>query len=155
MANTLSPYSFQFYGSISGQAAIAARGKTLSNVTLKVGDPIVRTGGYIKLAGTTSTALFGVAIEAVTGVAATRNSVAYIPAAKDYIWSAQVKSTCNITQGHLSKKLGIAGTTNGKIGISTTATTSTLQIVGLKGSSALSTYAELLFVICKSSFENT
>jgi hypothetical protein len=105
--------------------------------------------GLVKLAGVTSTALFGVSLESVTGVAATKKSALIIPSLRDYLWAAQNKSNVNITAGYLGKNFGIAGTTNGKIGLSSTATTSVCKIVGLKPGSAWGTYAELLFVIIK------
>jgi hypothetical protein len=128
---------------------VANRFVTQSNASLSPGDPVVLVSGYLKIAGVTSTALFGVSLESVTGAAGVRKSALVIPSLRDYIWAAQNKSAVNITAGYLGKNFGIAGTTSGKIGLSSTATTSVCKIVGLKPGSAWGTYAELLFVIIK------
>jgi hypothetical protein len=158
MANPNSPYGLQWQkNQAAGAAAITKRFITGSNATLAVGDPVVLATGTtngIKLAGVTSTGLFGVSLESVTGAAGVKKSALIIPALKDYLWCGQVKSATNITAGYIGKKFGIAGTTNGKIGLSATATTSGAQIVGLKPTSAFGTYAELLFVIAKSTWQS-
>jgi hypothetical protein len=155
MANPNSPYGFQWKKNEVAGACITRRFKTLSNTTLSIGDPVISTGGYLKLAGVTSTALFGVCIEAVTGVAATRKSVLIIPAIKTYVWSAQTKTTTVISQGNMNKPFGIQGTTTGKLGLNPGNTTSTCRIIGLLPTSAFGTYAELLFKIAKTSYEGT
>jgi hypothetical protein len=152
MANPNNPHGFLFERNLAGGSMVLDRWKTTSNVSLSPGDPIVKASGRIKLAGATSTALFGVCVESVTAVAATTKSASFIPALPHYLWSGQVGSTVNMTSGLIGARYGIAGTTTGKIKLSTTATTSVAQIVGLKPGSAYGTYAELLFVIAKSSY---
>jgi hypothetical protein len=150
MANVNSPYGFQIQrNQAAGAAYVTQRYVTSSNATLSVGDPVVVASGLVKLAGVTSTALFGVSLESVTGAAGVKKSALVIPSLRDYLWAAQNKSNVNITAGYLGKNFGIAGTTSGKIGLSSTATTSVCKIVGLKPGSAWGTYAELLFVIIK------
>lgn len=154
MANANSPYGFQFHHMNAAGSVVLERKKTLSNATISVGDPLVLTNGKLKLAGVTSVALFGVSLESVTAVAATQKSVLYIPAIKNYVWSAQCRSTLNVTAGYVGGKAILVGTTNGKVGIYPKAAgTSVLQIVGLKPGSAWGTYAELLFVIMRSAYE--
>lgn len=152
MANTNNPHSFLWEKTDQSGAVKLKRGKTVSNTTLKVGDPLSIVGGYIKLAGATSTALYGFAAEAITGVAATQNSVAFIPAADGYIFSGQSRSTVNITAGYVGKRAGIIVTTNGKCGIYVSAATSVLQIMGLKPGSAWGTYAQLMVAVVRSSY---
>jgi len=152
MANTNNPHSFLWEKTGQSGAVKLRRFKTVSNTTLAVGDPVVLASGYAKLAGVTSTALFGFAAEAVTGATGVRKSIALIPAMDGYIFSAQVKSSTNLTAGYLGAKGGIAGTTNGKIGFSATATTSVLQILGLKPGSAWGTYAQVMLAVIKSSY---
>jgi hypothetical protein len=150
MPNVNSPYGFTIQrNQAAGAAYVANRFVTQSNASLSPGDPVVLVSGYLKIAGVTSTALFGVSLESVTGAAGVRKSALVIPSLRDYIWAAQNKSAVNITAGYLGKNFGIAGTTSGKIGLSSTATTSVCKIVGLKPGSAWGTYAELLFVIIK------
>lgn len=154
MANPNSPYGFQLHHMNAAGALTLMRVKTLSNATISVGDPLVLTNGKLKLAGVTSVALFGVSLESVTGKAATQYSALIIPALKHYVWSAQCRSTLNVTAGYVGGKAILVGTTNGKIGILPRAAgTSVLQIVGLKPGSAWGTYAELLFVIMRSAYE--
>jgi len=152
MANTNNPHSFLWEKTDQSGAVKLKRGKTVSNTTLKVGDPLSIVGGLIKLAGATSTALYGFAAEAVTGVVGTRNSVAFIPAADGYIFSGQHLSTLNLTAGYLGKRAGVIVNTNGKCGINAAATTSVLQILGLKPGSAWGTYAQLMVAVVRSSY---
>jgi hypothetical protein len=157
MANPNNPHSFLWEKTDQSGAVKLRRFVTVSNTTLSVGDPVVVLSGYVKLAGITSVALFGFAAEAVTGVAATRKSVAIIPAIDGYTFSAQVKSGTNLTVGYLGTKGGIAGTTNGKIGFSSTATTSVLQIIGLKKmpGNNWGTYAQLMLKVVRSGYEGS
>ena len=156
MANVNSPYGFQFQRNLAAGASIVTnRFITASNAALSPGDPVVLASDLAKLAGITSTALFGVSLESVTGAAGVKKSALVIPALKEYLFAAQCSGTTNITQGYIGKKAGIAGTTNGKLTINVAATTSVLQIVGLKPGSSFGTYAELLFVICKSAYQST
>ncbi len=152
MANLNNPHGFLWEKTEHAGAVKLKRFQTVSNATLSVGDPLVIVNGYVKLAGVTSTALFGFAAEAVTGAVGTRKSVAIIPALDGYIFSAQSKSTVNLTAGYLGAKGGIAGTTSGKIGFSPTATTSVLQILRLKPGSTWGTYAQIMVAVIKSSY---
>jgi len=152
MANTYGPYGFRWTGNLAaGAAAISKRIITKSGLSLKVGDPIALTGGLAHLAGVTSTAIPYVALEDVTGVTATKKSVLAMPTLRDYIFRVQTRSAVNMTLGWMQggKNVGITGTTNGKIGIGPSATTSVCKIVGLAPGSALGSYAELLVVFIK------
>lgn len=152
MANPNNKHSFQLESNLAGgNSFVMKRYPVLSQTKLSVGDPLVFAAGKVKLAGVTSTTLFGVcmsSMKSATGL----DSVLIVPALKEYLFSAQVGSTVNMTAALMNKRYGIAGTTSGKIVISTTATTSVLQIVGLKPLSAYGTYAELLFIIAKSAY---
>ena len=154
MANSNNTYGFAFRKNLAGGAHVIDRIRTISNVAISIGDPIVNTGGVggVKLAGATSVALFGVSLETVTAVAATRKSVAFIPALPFYIFNAQHGGTLNLTAGYLGRRCGIQGATNGRISLNGAATTSICQIVGLKGGSIWGTYAELLFIINRSNY---
>jgi len=150
MPNVNNPYGFQLQrNQAAGASVVTNRFVTVSNTSLVPGDPVVVASGYVKLAGILSTALFGVCMETVVGVAGVRKSVLVIPSLRDYLFAAQNKSAVNLTAGFLGKNFGIAGTTSGKIGSSSTQTTAVLKCVGLKPGSAWGTYAELLFVIQK------
>jgi hypothetical protein len=158
MANTNNPYGWMFQGNLAGgNACITKRYVTKSNLTLAPGDPVNLTAGRLTLAGSTSVGVFGVCVESVTGVAATRKSALIIVAMRDYLWAAQVKSTVNITAGLLGKKYAVGGTTSGKMGLRTTAGTSVCNIVGLLPipGNAYGTYAQLLFTIGKSTYQTT
>ena len=152
MANPNNKHSFNLEGNMAGGNAFITKGFLVASQTkLSVGDPLVFVSGKVKLAGITSTALFGVCMSALTSQAGIK-SVLVAPALPEYLFSAQVGSTVNITAGLFPKKWGIAGTTSGKIVLSTTATTSVINAIGIKPLSAAGTYAEVLFVINKSSY---
>lgn len=154
MANTNNPHGFLWEKTDQSGSVKLKRMKTASNTSLKVGDPVSILNGLIKLAGATTTALYGVAAESIVGVAGTRNSVALIPAVDGYIFSGQHLSTLNLTAGYLGKRMGIISNTSGKCGISgyTGGTTGVLQIVGLKSGSAWGTYAQLMVAVIRSSY---
>lgn len=157
MANVNNPHSFLWERTDNSGAVRLKRRVTQSNTTLGVGDPVVLASGLLKLAGVTSTALYGFAAEAVTGAAGVRKSVAIIPAVAGYTFSAQVKSSTNLTAGYLGARGGIAGTTAGKIGFSATATTSVLQVQGIRRvpGNAWGTYAQLMLTVIRSSYDGS
>jgi hypothetical protein len=156
MANVNNRHSFLWEKTMQAGAVKIQRYKTVSAAKIGVGDPLVLASGYVKLAGATSTALFGFAAESCTSSAGVRKSVAVIPAAAGYVFSAQHSGTLNLTAGYLGKRCGTGSSTSaGKIGLNAAATTSVLQIMGLKPGSAWGTYAELLVCVVRSSYDGS
>jgi len=155
MANTNNKHGFLWEKTNQAGAVKLNRWKSVSAAAIKVGDPLVLASGYLKLAGVTSTGLYGIAAEAVTSAAGVRKSLAIIPFAAGHVFSAQHGSTLNLTAGYFGKRCGIMGTTNGKIALNAAATTSVLEIVGLKPGSAWGTYAELLVTVVRSTYDGS
>lgn len=154
MANTNNPHSFLFEKDEHGGVPHLKRYKTASNTTIAPGDPLVISSGYLKLAGATSTGIFGFALEAVTGVTGTRDSVAIIPALSSYVFSAQHGGTLNVTHGYVGKRCGISSST-GVFALNLAATTSVLQVLGLKPGSAWGTYCQLMLAVVRSTYEGS
>jgi len=164
MANVNNRHSFLWEKTNHSGAVKIKRYVTTSAAKIGVGDPLILAAwtsatqkGGVKLAGATSTALFGFAVESCTSTAGVRKSVALIPAESGYIFSAQMSGTLNLTVGYLGKKCTIgSSTTAGKIGLSNpNAATSVLQIIGLRPGSAWGTYAELLVAVVRSSYDGS
>jgi hypothetical protein len=161
--NTSNPHSFLWEANEYAGAVRLKRGLTVSNTTLKAGDPIILSslqGGRIALAGVVSVALFGFAAENLTGVTGTRASAAYIPALEGYTFSAQhgtAANTLNITAGYIGKRCGIMNVSNGKICLNAAATTSVLEIVGLRRvpGNKWGTLAQLLVKVVRSSYSGS
>jgi hypothetical protein len=156
MANSNNRHSFLWEKTMNSGAVKLKRFKTTSAAKIGVGDPLVISSGYVKLAGATSTALFGFAAESCTSTAGVRKSVAIIPALGGYLFSAQHSNTLNVTAGYVGKRCGIgSSTSSGKIGLNLAATTSVLQVMGLKPGSAWGTYAELMVAVVRSSYDGS
>ena len=151
MANVDNANGFSFERRAGGGPAIPLeRGTVKSNTDIAAGDSLMITLGLLIVGTAGSTDLHGISVEALTGKATAQGSVAFYPATPDSIFSGQTDG--NSTVSDVGVRKGILGTTGIQEIDSTGATTSVLQIVGLKDGSTFDSQARLLFTICRSTF---
>ena len=151
MANPDVANGFAFERRVGGGAGVPLEeAYTYSNVTLAAGDALEVSDGLLILADTSATKLHGIAAEAITGVTATRQKVAFYPALPDMIFSGQCDG--DASESDLGAHKGIVGTTGAQEIDSTGTTTSVLNIIGLKDGSTWDSHARMLFTIRRSSF---
>lgn len=151
MANVDNANGFSFERRVGGGPGVPLEeGPTISNGTIATGDALIFTGGLLQIAVAASTSIVGVAAEAITGVAAKRQNVAFYPALPDCIFSGQTDGDATIALKGTRK--GILGTTGIQEIDSTGATTSVAQIIGLKDGSAWDSHARVLFTWARSDF---
>lgn len=157
MANTNGPFGFLWAGTDEAGAVKMTRRQTTANTSLKTGDPLFMSGGYLRLAAAADAAIWGVAAEDVTGASGVKKSIAVLPCKQGSRWYVQHRSTLNLTAGYLGAKGGINGTTSGKIGMYYNVNTSTLQIIGLKRTpgNAWGSYAQLLVKVIRSQYDGS
>lgn len=156
MANTNNPKGFRFVRAENGTGAAPTRTVELgSNVGVKVGDMIYLASG----AGartTTTQASWGIALQEITAVAATRQNVLVIPLAAGLVFQGQFVGTTSITQAsYLGTTRKVSGA-SGSMGISGgTVTGGILRIVALAGypqGNAWGTYATCEFTVARSQY---
>ena len=151
MANVDNANGFSFERRVGGGPSVPLeRAPTISNGTIAAGDALLISAGLVRTALAASTKIHGVAAEGVTGVTGTRNSVAFYPALPDMIFSGQTDG--DASESDLGARKGILGTTGIMEVDSTGATTSVLQVVGLKKGSTWDSHARVLFIWVRSSF---
>lgn len=139
-AQTNAPFGFRFVGMDSGMPAPGLLRVILgSNVTLAIDDPIYLSGGYGYRALTTQ-APFAIANEAITGVAATRQSLLAMPVTEAQIFEAQSVTTAAAGQANVGIAYDMSGA-SGDMGITLAGTTAPVwRIIGISPLSAAGTY---------------
>lgn len=151
MANPDVANGFSFERRIGSSGAVSLEERyTISNGTIAAGDALALTGGLLRVALNTDVKLFGIAAESITGVAATRQKVAFYPALPDVVFSGQCDG--DASESDLGAHKGIVGTTGIQEVDSAGSTTSVLNVCGLKDGSTWDSHARFLFTIRRSSF---
>lgn len=151
MANPDVANGFSFERRVGGGAGVPLEEAwAKSNVDIAAGDALICTNGLLIVAVAASTSLHGIAAEAITGLATSRQKVAFYPALPDLIFSGQCDG--DASESDLGAHKGLLGTTGIQEIDSTGATTSVLNIVGLKDGSTWDSHARMLFTIRRSSF---
>lgn len=152
MSNPDSAYGFLPFKRWGGADIPIETMTTESNVTLAVGDAVAidSATGLLRLATATDTALAGVSMGTVTGVAATQQSAVFVPALPDIVFKGQCSGTP--TQASVGDYCDIEGST-GAMEVNENATsTKVLKIVGFHPGTSIGLNAEVLFTVAKSIF---
>lgn len=153
MANPTALYGFQPYQCLRGPVFPIKEVTTQSNVTVVAGQALVLgSDGYVKLPGNTSSAIYGIAVDGVTGATGVRKKVRIIPAMEDIIFKARAGTTVNVTVGYTGyvRSLKVSGA---YMGVHPSyAAGSCLKIVGMAPGSAWGTAVDLLVSIRSSSW---
>ena len=142
---------FAFERRVGGGAGVPLEAEwTKSEETLAAGDALILSDGLLTIAENTSLLLHGIAAEAVVGVAAKRQKIAFYPALPDLVFSGQFAG--DSTESDLGKHKGICGATGIQEIDSAAMTTSVINVIGLKDGSLWDSHARVLFTIRRSSF---
>ena len=153
MANTDNPHGFLYEYTMGGKVAAMMEDELDTSVTVARGDVIYRnSSGYLDIATAATPSIMGVVQEGVTGAAAVRPKVLYIPATVDNVFSAQADG--NFTQALLGTSRSLVGST-GIMEIDTDDTApGQLRVIGLRPGpgNVLGGNAQLLCVFHKSQF---
>lgn len=153
MANVDKPNGFRAHSMMgAGTGAFPLfTGTTDSNVSCVPGDPLFLTSdGTITVASASSTGIYGVAQQALTGATGVRKSIKFIPAIDSIVWSGQCSGT--YTPVNAGESVDIEGST-GIFEINEDAQSiGCARIVGLEGglNNAAGANARVLFTWAKS-----
>lgn len=110
MANKDLPNGFRAVMAGSGSPPPVFTGLTISNLSLNPGDPLIMTSdGDLDIATASSPAIFGVSQSKLTGKAATKQKVNYVPAMDDIIFEGQCSGT--FTPVNVGEAVDIEGST--------------------------------------------
>lgn len=110
MANVDNPNGFVALYKFGGGTVPTMCGWAASNASINVGDALVMaTTGRLTIATAASTAIYGVAIEKIVGVAATPQLVKFNPALEDVVFSGQCSGT--MAQTDIGESVDIEGGT--------------------------------------------
>ncbi len=156
MANTKKSHGFIAEQVLAGDAIPIWTGLLASNQIIGKGDPLRATTGYVLKYVTApgDKSVLGVALSAQATSAGTHPTVYFVPAVDWVVFSGQCSG--NLTQGEIWTTCDVevsAMAEAGKAEVNEDATTNDeIYIIGVKGSSALGTYGEALFLWAKSKF---
>ena len=154
MANIDAAFSFRLYSAVGGPNWSLREMTTASNATLAIGDPVSLASGLVTLTLTTQ-AIFGVAMEAVTGATGVRKTVLVRPAQDSDVYIVQTTgSVCS--EAVLGGEFDLSGT-SGLMEVNLAGTTAPpVRVIGFAPDQTVaataSTHANVLVTIKKNAF---
>ena len=142
MANRDNPHGFIAEYTLSGGAFPVFHGKMAASLSLKKGDTLIFSSGYLTLGLASSTAIAGICMEDKTSSAGEYPTISYTPVTPDVIFSAQCSGTA--TQAMIGTIVDIEGA-SGVQEINENATAvGVVRLLGVKPNSVLGLNVEML-----------
>jgi hypothetical protein len=147
MANTNAPFSFRLYRGTDGIGFSLEEGTVASNVSLKIGDPLSWSSGYLTRTLTTQP-IAGFAMQPLTGAATARSTILFRPASDADVYVAQADGAFALAT-HRGNDYDLKGA-SGVMEVNLAGTTSgPVRIIGLAPGSTVGTYANVLVTVKK------
>jgi len=155
MANLDAAFSMRLYSAVGGPNWSLRELTTASNATLAVGDPVSLSSG-LATRTTTTQAIYGVAMSAVTGETGVRKTVLVRPAQDSDVYVMQTVTGTVCSEGVLGGEFDLVGA-SGAMEVNLAATTAPpIRVIGFFPGETIaatgSEHAKVLITIKKNAF---